>query len=215
MSERTPHLEPKLGPSGSLAPQYFDQLYALDPDPWEFATNPYEAAKYDATLAALPRRRYHRVLEPGCSIGILTERLAARCEKLLATDISEIALKQARLRCANLPNVAFSKCDISTDFPNGSFDLIILSEIGYYLSEGDLEQLRHRVAVVLEPAGHLLLVHYAGETNYPLTADAVHETFRAWENRTWKGLESLRANHYRLDLFERNPAKEYRSNQAG
>nr|MBA3572624.1 class I SAM-dependent methyltransferase [Pyrinomonadaceae bacterium] len=181
---------------------YFDRLYARCADPWDFETSPYEAAKYAATLAALPRPRYANPLELGCSIGVLTQLLAQRCERLLATDVSEAALAQARVRCADLPRVIFDRRDISANFPDGRFDLILISEVGYYFSPPDLESLRAKIATVLAPRGHLLLVHYTGETNYPLAADAVHETFLAWKGRTWSHLKTNRSDRYRLDMVE-------------
>ena len=78
---------------------------------------------------------------------------------------------------------------------------MVLSEIAYYFSGPDLEKVRTRVAGCLEPGGHLVLVHYTGETNYPLTADAVHERFLEWD-RTWRLLQTSRAG-YRLDLLEK------------
>ena len=94
-------------PGASLSPAYFDALYAGDPDPWRFADSAYERAKYDATLAALTRPRYARAFEAGCSIGVLTRDLAPRCDALLAVDAAEAPLRQARARCAGLPQVAF------------------------------------------------------------------------------------------------------------
>jgi SAM-dependent methyltransferase len=202
MAENTPHIAPSLKPSGSLAPEYFDRLYAERADPWDFASSHYETEKYAATLAALPRQKYARALELGCSIGVLTNQLAPRCEHLLAIDVSERPLAQARLRCVAQPHVVFAQCDISTAFPTGQFDLILLSEIGYYFSLPDLEKLRGQLAAALLPHGHLLLVHYTGETNYPLRADTVHETFLAWENTRWLRLFGSREQNYMLDLFE-------------
>lgn len=204
MAEQTPHLDPILSDSGSLAAAYFDLLYAKNPDPWGFASSPYEAAKYAVTLAALPRTAYQNALELGCSIGVLTEQLARRCDRLLALDVSEPALAQARARCATLPQVTFALCNAPTQFPAGSFDLILVSEVGYYLSQCDLECLREKIAQALTPHGHLLLVHWTGETNYPLTAAAVHETFLAWKNRAWSHLAAQEKTGYRLDLFERS-----------
>ena len=202
MAEQTPHIEPTLTATGSLAPEYFDQLYAQNADPWAFETSAYEAAKYAATLAALPRPRYANALELGCSIGVLTRQLAPRCGRLLATEVSEAALAQARTRCADLLQVTFERRDVSAQFPDGRFDLILVSEVGYYFSQTDLESLRTKIAAALEPRGHLLLVHYTGETNYPLTADAVYETFLAWEGRQWSRLAANRNDGYRLDLLE-------------
>lgn len=203
MADQTPQIKPTLSATGSLAPEYFDRLYAQSADPWDFETTPYEAAKYAATLAALPRSRYANALEPGCSIGVLTRELASRCERLLATDVSEVALSQARARCADLPQVGFQRRDILAKFPDGRFDLILVSEVGYYFSLPDLEHLRAQIATALAPRGHLLLVHYTGETNYPLTTDIVHDTFLAWQNRTWRWLEANRSDGYRLDLLEK------------
>ena len=203
MSDHTPHIEPTRSATGSLGPEYFDRLYAQSGDPWDFASSPYEAAKYAATLAALPHPRYSHALELGCSIGVLTHQLAPRCERLLATDISDAALSQARTRCAELPQVIFEQRDLTTDFPAGRFDLILVSEVGYYFSRPDLEALRANIAAALAPGGDLLLVHYTGETNYPLTAEVVHETFLAWVGRDWKQAAEQRTNRYRLDLLTR------------
>ncbi len=190
---------------GSLPPEYFDHVYQAKADPWDFATSPYEAAKYDATLAALPRTHYASAFEAGCSIGVLTERLAARCGQLLSIDVSDHALTRARERCARLPQVRFEKRYLPAEFPAESFDLILVSEVGYYLSLPDLRRLRDRCVSQLTPRGHLLLVHWTPPVpDYPLTGDAVHDEFLAAAtdgcllHRT-----GARAEHYRLDLFER------------
>src|SRR5579863_8609060 len=93
----------------SLPASYFDALYAADPDPWGFAASDYERRKYDRTLAALPRRRYDRALEVGCSIGVLTRQLAGRCEALVSIDASGIPLRMARERCQDCSSVRFSR----------------------------------------------------------------------------------------------------------
>lgn len=203
MSEHTPHIEPVFNNRGSWAAEYFDRLYAHTPDPWEFETSLYEIQKYAATLAALPRKQYRRGLELGCSIGVLTRALAQRCEHLLATDIAEVALTQARNRCGDLPHVSFEQRDVTTQFPHGRFDLIVLSEVGYYLSPSDLRALREHLVSALPPAGHLLLVHYTGPTNYPLTGDVVHEAFLNAPGSPWIEKSGQRHASYRLDLLER------------
>ncbi len=116
----------------SLGRAYFEDLYASDADPWRFATSGYEREKYDATLAALPKARYASGLEIGCSIGILTRRLAARCDRLLATDIAEEPLREARRRSADAPWVEFDRSAAPSEWPEGTFDLIVLSEVVYY-----------------------------------------------------------------------------------
>lgn len=202
MADKTPQIEPTLSSSGSFAPAYFDRLYAADSDPWDFASSTYEAEKYAATLAALPRPRYSRALELGCSIGVLTSQLALRCESVLAVDVSSAALAEARRRNRPWPGVSFEQADLSQRVPEGSFDLILVSEIGYYFALGDLEKLCENIAAHLAPRGHLLLVHYTGATNYPLTADEVHAAFLRWSGSRWRSLAAHRTRDYRLDLFE-------------
>lgn len=204
MSDQTPDIQPALSASGSLSPDYFHRLYAERIDPWEFETSTYEAAKYKATLGALPRPHYVQALELGCSIGVLTRKLAPRCGRLLALDVAEAALAQARARCHDFPQVVFERRDLASEFPAGHFDLILLSEVGYYFSLPDLEILRERIARALAPEGHLLLVHYTGSTNYPLTADAVHEAFLTWPDAGWHLLVEKRSDSYRLDLLEKS-----------
>lgn len=190
---------------GSLPPGYFDDVYRANPDPWNFAASPYEAAKYAATLAALPRAHYHAAFEAGCSIGVLTEQLAPRCGSLLSIDVSPAALDQARARCAALPQVRFERRYLPGEFPEGTFDLILVSEVGYYLSMPDLLGFRERCINALRPGGHLLLVHWTPFVHdYPLTGDQVHETFlAAATGERLRHLSDRREERYRLDLFER------------
>lgn len=189
--------------SESLRPEYFEDVYRRRSDPWDFATSPYEAGKYRATLEALPRARYVRAFEAGCSIGVLTAQLAARCEQLLSVDINESALDQARERCRDLPNVRFERAQLPDEFPAGPFDLVVISEIGYYLSKTDLARLRERCLNQLAPGGQLLLVHWTPPVpDYPLTGDEVHEEFLA-QPEALRHLAGAREEKYRLDLFER------------
>jgi 2-polyprenyl-3-methyl-5-hydroxy-6-metoxy-1,4-benzoquinol methylase len=148
----------------SLGRQYFEDIYARAPDPWRFATSDYEHAKYDTTLAALPEARYARGLEIGCSIGVLTRRLATRCDSLVATDISERPLRAARIRLADSPWVEFLCAAAPADWPEGTFDLIVLSEVLYYLSPADVDLMADRVLGALRPEGDLALIHWTGET---------------------------------------------------
>ena len=191
----------------SLPPAYFDALYAENPDPWDFETSAYEAGKYEATLAALPRARYESALEIGCSIGVLTQKLATRCERLLSVDVSERALTAARARCRDLPHVRFERRSIPDDFPEGPFDLVLVSEVGYYWSREDLARARRRIEAGLVEGGHLLLVHWTPYVeDYPLTGDEVHEAFLAASRGGDAALRARggrREERYRLDLFER------------
>ena len=195
-------------PSDSLDKAYFDRVYEANADPWSFATSPYEYQKYKATLTALPRSNYPNAFEIGCSIGVLTQMLADRCDQLLAVDASELPLQTARERLADYSNVTIQRMSIPGEFPNDAFDLIILSEVGYYLSMPDLERARQLLVDSLNPEGHLLLVHWTPFVHdYPLTGDQVHDFFleKAKPEGPLNHLTNQRESTYRLDLFEKKP----------
>lgn len=185
----------------SIPARYFDDLYAGGRDPWEFETSAYEQAKYNATLAALPASRYRRGLEIGCSIGVLTARLGGRCACLVAVDVSEKALDAARMRCRTLPNVAFKNMSVPAEWPAGTFDLIVLSEVVYYFDAGDVSRLADRVRASLEPGGHVLLVHWIGTTDYPLSGDDAAEMLMRGLGRSARRIRQQRTHAYRLDVL--------------
>ena len=185
----------------SLPAAYFDDLYASDADPWRFATSDYEREKYATTLAALPRARYRSALEIGCSIGVLTRQLAARAEALCAIDLAAQALDEARHRCADLGHVRFDLMRVPAQWPDGTFDLIVLSEVVYYLDRADLAALVERVRACLVPGGDVVLVHWLGETHYPLTGDEAVELFTSSAKDWTTVVSGQRHKAYRLDVI--------------
>lgn len=193
-----------MNPSQSLPASYFDAIYQTDPDPWKFATSEYEAQKYAATLAALPQARYRSALEIGGSIGVLTEQLAPVCDALLSIDVSQLAQDQAIERCQHLPQVSFQLMNFPQHYPQAQFDLILVSEVGYYWCPADLQTAQQRMLELLEPGGNLLLVHWLPRSpDYPLTGDEVHDSFREFVPNQLRHLQAQRNDQYRLDLFER------------
>lgn len=203
MSPQTPPSQPQSGRQ-SLPPSYFERIYAADPDPWQFETSEYEAKKYAATLAALPKPQYRSAFEIGGSIGVLTEQLAARCQSLLSIDVCEQAQARAKNRCCHLPHVEFEILQVPHQYPDRSFDLTLVSEVGYYWGWDDLKTAQQQIASHLEPGGHLLLVHWTPRAQeYPLTGDEVHEAFLQQVGMTYRSLVNQREERYRLDLLER------------
>lgn len=163
----------------SLDGAYFDRLYATSTDPWGFATRWYEQRKYALTLAALPAPHYESALEIGCSVGVLTALLAGRCSALLALDPSAGALEQARTRVPD--HVTLTRASVPRDWPTGRFDLVVLSEVGYYLDPADLEELLDLVQSSLTPGGTVLACHWRHEVaDYPQSGDAVHLALQRW-----------------------------------
>jgi SAM-dependent methyltransferase len=156
--------------------EFFDTLYAADADPWSFATSEYELSRYASEIGFLQGRHFKRGFEPGCSIGVLTEKLAPFCDWLEAIDISPTAAALARKRCSHLTNVTVRQGSLPQDLPVGTFDLIVFSEIGYYFEAPVLENLASELVSRLELDGVFLAAHWLGNSpDHVLSGDRVHQ----------------------------------------
>lgn len=187
----------------SIDPEWFEALYRDQGDPWQFETSAYEHAKYDHTLASLPQAHFRSVLEVGCANGVLTQRLASHCERLLGVDVSATALAAARERCADLPQVQLEQRRLPGDAPSGSFDLVLLSEVIYYWDSRDLKAMADYLRAAVPSGGHLLLVHWTGETDYPKSGDEAVAELRGLLGDAIAGVHEERRDAYRLDLWHR------------
>jgi protein-L-isoaspartate O-methyltransferase len=143
-----------------LALEYFEKMYAASDDPWDFEKRWYDRRKYAMTLASLRHERYASAYEPACSIGVLSHALAPRCDALLCTELVGAAVDRARSRLAGLAHVRVEQQDITDAWPDGQFDLIVLSEILYYFDAVTASGILTRAAAGLAPGGDLVLVHW-------------------------------------------------------
>jgi len=162
----------------TLPPEYFAAAWAEDDDPWRIADRWYERRKRDLVMAALPRERFGRALEVGCAAGHLTQRLATRCERLLAVDGDDRAVGLARERLRGGPGdrVTVEQRWLPSQWPDGALDLVVVSEVGYYLGEADLDRLADLAAGSLAPGGVVLACHWRHPApGYPGTAAGVHD----------------------------------------
>jgi SAM-dependent methyltransferase len=163
-----------------LPREYFDQLYERRDDPWRFETRWYEERKRALTMAALPRRRYLNVLELGCSTGLLTAQLADRADAVLAIDISQAAVDLGRSRLVDRGHVRIERGDIREELPTGSFDLVLISEVAYYLARHEVEALAASIHGRLAPSAEVALCHWRWPVDdYPLSGDEAHDILRS------------------------------------
>ena len=186
----------------STSREYFDSMYAHSSDPWNFETSVYEKRKYVATMAALPRRRYANAFEPGCSVGVLTEMLAPRCDHLLSTDIVLRAIRRAAERVKRFPHVRVEKRSIWEQWPDEEFDLIVLSEIAYYFEEASLRDIMSQIKDTTLGGAHVVGVHWRGETDYPLRGLRAHEIIN--ETGCLDRIKHFMGDEYVLDVWERS-----------
>jgi SAM-dependent methyltransferase len=154
---------------------YFEDLWAGSPDPWDHAGRWYETRKYDLTVAALPAPRYRHAVEPACGIGLLTTRLAARADRVTATDRFPRAVGEASARCAVLPHVTVDVADVRDGPPVAPYDLAVVGEVLYYFDAGTAVDVLRHWHHGITPGGHLVLVHHRpAVAEHVLDGDDVH-----------------------------------------
>ncbi len=184
---------------------YFDELYAASDDPWLMQQRWYERRKRDLVMASLPRERYQLAFEPGCGNGYLTAALARRCERLLASDFSTDAVRLARSRLGDAGHVTIECQHVPHAWPAGRFDLVVLSEFGFYLEDAELALLQRRSVDALADDGVLLACHwrrpFAERTQ---DSDAIHEWFSRQPQLT--RIAHHEEADFLLDVWSRQPA---------
>jgi SAM-dependent methyltransferase len=180
----------------------FERRYRDDPDPWDFAGSPYEQARYDAIVDALGRARYRRAYEPGCSVGVLTERLARRCDHVRALDVSATAVGAARRRCASSPHVQIEVGSVM-DPPGGRYDLVVFSELGYYFDTAALDGLIAELGRAVSPGGELVACHWLGESaDHRLAGDEVHQRLHRGLGARFAPVHHVRTPGFVLDGWQ-------------
>lgn len=120
-----------------------------------------------------------RAFEPACGNGELTALLAPRCGELIATDIAEDAVALTRKRVAEFGNVKVAQMFLPDTWPEGPLDLIVLSEIGYYLDEPQLWHIVEHVYQTLSPDGVVVACHWRKPIEgWSRNGEKVHATLR-------------------------------------
>ena len=180
----------------------FERRYLTDPDPWHFATSPYEQRRYDVTIACLPQPHYRRAFEPGCAIGELSRRLAQRCDALVAWDAAPTVVELARKRLAGTAHVEVAARAVPGEWPDGTFDLVVLSEIGYYFELDALRRLAARATTSLDAGGTLIATHWLGHSaDHVLHGDEVHTALAVTPELDHGG--AFRDTGFRVDWWTR------------
>ncbi|MFH5880553.1 PIG-L family deacetylase [Arthrobacter sp. NA-172] len=191
-------------PSGSHtaadAERVFDVVHLASSDPWDYASSWYEKRKRALTMAALPDQRYARGLELGCSTGVLSAELAQRCEQLLCVDASGKALEWADARLADNPGATTAHMTVPAQWPDGRFDLVVISEVGYYLSPAELDAVLDKSVDSLLPGGTLVMCHWRRPiSGWSLDGDSVHAAARA--RLRWPSSAVYREKDFILETF--------------
>jgi len=188
----------------SVDTRYFDELFQANEDPWSFRQRWYEQRKRALTLAALPRERYRSIYEPGCANGELSAELATRCDNLLCSDTATAAVALAKQRLQDVPHAEVRLGRLPADWPAQRFDMVVISELGYYLDRTDWLSLIDQARQSLTEDGQLLACHWRPAIDgCPQTAQQVHDLLN-------EHLNCPRLLHYQdadlmLDLWSCDP----------
>ena len=178
----------------------FEARYRSDRDPWSYETSRYEREKYAATLEACGPGPFREALELGSSIGVLSELLADRCDRLTTVDGAPTAVAAARRRLAGRDDIEVHLGPIPDAIPVRRYDLIVASEILYYLERDALSATLARLRGLSRPSARVVAVHWRPSgPERPFTAAEVHDALRAqpWLSPTC----SAATDDYLLDVF--------------
>jgi trans-aconitate methyltransferase len=184
----------------------FEARYREHPDPWGYETSAYEREKYEATLAACGPGPYKSAIELGSSIGVFSALLAPRCRLLVTVDAAPTAVATARRRLAGSPNVTTILGSIPEAIPRRDYDLVVASEILYYLDGPRLEETLDVVRDLTRLGARLVAVHWRPSgPERPFDASQVHARLRAqpWLTSLGGGPDRPGARDYLLDVLER------------
>ncbi|KVV04310.1 MULTISPECIES: class I SAM-dependent DNA methyltransferase [Pseudomonas] len=188
----------------SVSTAFFDQLYADNSDPWAFRERWYEQRKRAVTLASLPRQHYPAIFEIGCANGELSAGLAQRTGALLACDAAARAVDLARQRLSHCAHVQVHQSRVPEQWPEHRFDLIVISEVAYYLDAQALKDVLERAINSLAPDGHLLACHWRPPIEgCVLTGDEVHALIH--DTLKWPRLVQHLEDDFILEVWGRDP----------
>jgi len=158
-------------------------MYEASADPWQLQDRWYEQRKFAITLALLPLPRFRHAFEPGCSVGVLTQQLAGRCDRVTAIDLVPAALEATGRRlkeCGADETVTLLRRSLDEHWPATDFDLIVLSEVGYYLESAALREILDREVPRLTNAATIVAAHWRHPVaDYPMTGDEANNVIAA------------------------------------
>ena len=181
----------------AVGQDHLHALYANGDDPWGFRSSAYEQAKFRATGDALSRPTYASALELGCGNGELARHIAPRCANYTGLDAVETALNAARLA---VPKGRFVQAYLPCDLPDGAYDLIVLSEVLYFLDRAGLVSLGQQITRRW-PGAEVVAVTWLGPSGNLLEGEAALLAFGHATTPAFTATLLVRNPQYRIDRF--------------
>lgn len=167
-----------------IGPDGFEAMFRANVDPWNYACSPFEAFKRRALLHACGAQKRGRVLELACANGETTRALGPKALRLLGIDGSPTAILEARRRTEDVDRISVRVALLPDAMPRGPFDLILVSELLYYLDGRALNAVLAGLVAATALGGRIVLLHhlrrFEDATQHPrLAHDAARAAFAA------------------------------------
>ncbi len=179
--------------------RHLAEIYSGSDDPWSHLTSIYEKEKYDATLVAIGSGPFEKALEIGCGNGTLLARIAPRCRIAIGVECIPEAARQARMAVSEYNHVTVLETTAPQGLPNLSPDLVVLSEVLYFLSEEEIFSLADWLNSGRGPARpRIVCINWLGATDEPLNGNDAMAAFARSLSRP--GICKI-AKGYRIDIF--------------
>ena len=112
-------------------------------------------------------------------------------------------------RLKNLSNVTFVQAALPHQMPEGLFDLIVASDVLYYLPKDVLFESLDCIETGLMPNGHLFALHYLGDFGQPMRGRDVHDLMKKYlkleiiHDETMFGEGPKAENGYTITIFKK------------
>jgi len=150
----------------------FERLYLESPDPWNYRSSTYERDKYQRVLECVLRwrRASGSALEIGCSVGVFSQLMARKFDKVTAIDVSKEALRAAAEHNRDETNIRFSHDDLRSLNLGNRYDVIVCADVLYYIREKDARKVCTQLDRHLAPNGIIVMmtgISDANEDNKP------------------------------------------------
>lgn len=181
-------------------------IYAASDDPWNTRSSRYEQGKFAQTIASLPKPRYRFGLEVGCGAGALTAHLTQRCDDLHAMDCTDGALRVARAHNTGR-HITFIAGAAPRDWPTTPPDLVMLSEVLYFMTDAESAGLAARLAQDCASECHVVLVNWLGDTGGGISGAAAAQRLIGQLSTTHSLITACSFAGFRIDILGLNTSR--------